>query len=139
MSPQGLNCASPEDTQTLSGKSDSVSCVVPGTCCDKIWFDPSLCLWCIWCLIPNAISTHLLSCWAAPLLLDVGFHFLVGSNILLLIVVHQLDEILYFSREEMDSRPSILLSEALHSQQKQGWEQTVAKSMNSLLQSSDLN
>ena len=39
----------------------------------------------------------------------------------------------------MDSRPSALPFEALHSQQKQDWEQTVAKIMNSLFQNSDLN
>jgi len=39
----------------------------------------------------------------------------------------------------MDSRPSTLPFEALHSQQKQDWEQTVAKIMNFLFQSSDLN
>ena len=76
---------------------------------------------------------------AVPLLLGVGYHFLVGSNILLSIVIHRLAKILEFSQKKMDSRPSTLSSEALYSQQKQDWEQTVAKIMNSVLQSSNLN
>ena len=76
---------------------------------------------------------------AVPLLLGVRYHFLVGSNILLSIVVHWLSKILEFSQKKMDSRPSTLSSEALYSQQKQDWEQTVAKIMNSVLQSSNLN
>ena len=90
-------------------------------------------------MILNAVLPTYCLVGAAPLLLDVRCHFLMGSNILLSIVVHQLVEILEFSQYKMDSCPSTLPFEALHSQQKQDWEQTVAKIMNFLFQSSDLN
>ena len=43
---------------------------------------------------------------ASPLLLDVGCLFLVGSNILLLMVVQQRVAILEFSQEKMSACPS---------------------------------
>ena len=43
----------------------------------------------------------------SPLPLDVGYLFLVGSNILLLMVVQQLVVILVFSQEKMSARSSI--------------------------------
>ena len=44
--------------------------------------------------------------WASPLPLDVGYLFLVGSNILLLMVVQHRVVILDFSQEKMRARPS---------------------------------
>ena len=53
-------------------------------------------------------SYHLVG--ASPLPLDVGYVFLVGSNILLLMVVQQLVARLMFSQETMDTRPSTVPS-----------------------------
>ena len=53
-------------------------------------------------------SCHLVG--ASPLPLDVGYIFLVGSNILLSMVVQQLVAILEFSQGKVSARPSILLS-----------------------------
>ena len=52
-------------------------------------FVPSECLWQVFGLILNMISLLLPSCWASPLPLDVGYLFLVGSNVLLLMAVQQ--------------------------------------------------
>ena len=59
----------------------------PGT--QEIFFEPSKCLWPEWGLIINEIfpSYHVVG--DSPLPLDVGYLFLVGSNILLLMVVQQ--------------------------------------------------
>ena len=45
--------------------------------------------------------------------LDLGYLFLVGSNILLWMVVQQRVEILEFSQEKMGARPSTLPSSFL--------------------------
>ena len=45
---------------------------------------------------------------AYPLLLDVRYLFLVGSNIRLLMVVHQRVAILVFSQEKMSALPSTM-------------------------------
>ena len=53
----------------------------------------------------RTVSPFLPSCWASPLPLDVGYLFLVGSNILLSTVVQQRVVILEFPREKMRACP----------------------------------
>ena len=68
------------------------SCSPPGG--DGIWF---------YCdCVPPAVSLR-------PLSLDVGYHFLLGSSILLSMVVQQLVAVLVFS-QEMSAPPSALPS-----------------------------
>ena len=71
-----------------------------------VLFEPSERLWWVWGLILNVIFLILLSCWASPLLLDMGYLFLVGSNILLSMVVQQCVVILEFLQEKMRAGPS---------------------------------
>ena len=52
-----------------------------------------------------APHTHLVG--ASPLPLDVGYLFLVGSNILLSMVVQQQAVILEFSQEKMSTCPTL--------------------------------
>ena len=78
-----LACASTGDTQTLKGRSGSVSAGSQGPGVHKVLFEPSECLWWVWDLILNAIVPLLPSCWGSSLPLDLGYLFLVGSNILL--------------------------------------------------------
>ena len=61
---------------------------------------------------------HLSCCLVAatPLPLDVGYPFLVGSNILPLRAVQQRVAILMFSQEKMSTRPSTLSSGSLQLQ-----------------------
>ena len=78
---------SAEDTQTLKGRSGSVSLGSPGV--HKVLFEPSEHLWRVWGLILKVFHpSHGLS-GVSPLPLDVGYLFLVGSNILLWTVVQQ--------------------------------------------------
>ena len=58
------------DTQTLNGRSGSVSVGSPGV--HKVWFEPSDHLWWVCGLILNAISPLLPFCW--------GFSFVLGSQ-----------------------------------------------------------
>ena len=76
-----LTRTSAGDSNTLKYSSGSV-CGVSGSWCAQGLFEPSECLWQVWCLILNVISPLLLSCWVSPLLLDVGYPFVLGSNIL---------------------------------------------------------
>ena len=90
-----LTCASTGDTQTLTGRSGSVSC---GGHCSIPW----VLVYLRFCLHPPSISSgseiwfyiqlHPSYClvWASPLPLDAGYLFLMGSNILLLMIVWQL-------------------------------------------------
>ena len=71
----------------------------------KVLFEPSEHLWWVWDLILNMTSPLLPYSWAFPLPLDVGYLFLVGSNILLLTVVQQKVLILVFSQEKMSAGP----------------------------------
>ena len=75
------------DTETLKGRSGSVSVGSPGV--HKVLFELSKHLWWVWGLLLNAISPLLPSFWASPLPLDVGYLFLVGPNILLSRIVQQ--------------------------------------------------
>ena len=105
---QLLTYISTVDTQTLKGRSgsDSVGSLGPGA--HKVLFEPSEHLQLVWGLILNRILALLLSCWASPLPLDVGyfFIFLVGSNISQLMDVQQQVVILEFSKEKMSASPS---------------------------------
>ena len=73
----------------------------------QVLFVPSEHLWRVWSLIkhncaPPTIVLGLLFCpWMQ------GIFFLVGSNILLLMVVQQLVEVLLFSQEKMSTCPTL--------------------------------
>ena len=95
------------DTHTLKGISGSVSVGSPGA--HKVLFEPSEHLWWVRGLILNAILPLLPSCLGFSLALDVGYLFLVGSNILLSMIVQQRVVILEFS-QKMNTRPSTLPS-----------------------------
>ena len=98
-----LTCASAGDTQTLKGRCGLFSC---GGHCS-----------CPWVLCPLSISggyevccqTQFLPSYclvgASPLPLHTGYLFLVGSNILLLMLVQQLVESLVFLQEKMSTHP----------------------------------
>ena len=60
-------------------------------------------VWALWAFHP---SYNLAG--ASPLPLDVGYPFLVGSNILQLTVVQQWVVVLEFSQEKISTRPSVL-------------------------------
>ena len=93
------------DTQTLKGRSNSVSVGFPGA--HNVLFEPSESLWWVWGLILNAILPLLSSRWGFSFALRRGIYFLVGSNILLSMVVQQRVVILEFLQEKMNTRPSI--------------------------------
>ena len=59
------------DTQTLKGRSGSVSVWSLAPCVNKVLFEPSKSLWQVWGLILQAILPLLLSYWAFPLF-DLG-------------------------------------------------------------------
>jgi len=101
-------------SQTLKGRSGSVSVgyLLPGA--HKVLFESSKCLWWMWGLIQNAILPLLPSCWGFSFALGCGFClfvcFLVGSNILLLMAVQQRVALLESSQEKMSASPSTLPS-----------------------------
>ena len=64
------------DTQTLKGRSGSVSVVSLGT--HNILFEPSKCLWWVWQLILNVISSLLPSCCSFYFALGRGISFFGG-------------------------------------------------------------
>ena len=78
---QLLTCTSIGDTQTLKGRSGSVSVESPGA--HKVLFESSEHLWQVWGLILNTILPLLPSCWGFSFTLGYGISILVGSNILL--------------------------------------------------------
>ena len=84
-----LTHASTGDTQTLKGRSGSLSVGSLGPGAHKVLFEPSEHLWWVWGLILNVILPLLPSCWGFSFALGCGVFFLVGSNILLLMVVQQ--------------------------------------------------
>ena len=71
-----LTCTSAGDTQTLKGKSGSVSVGSPGV--HKILFEPSERVWWVWDLILNVILLILLSFWGFSLALAHGVSFFGG-------------------------------------------------------------
>ena len=66
------------DTQTLNGRSGSVSVGSLGPGAHKVLFEPSERLWQVWGLILNAISPLLLSCWGSSFALGCGASFFGG-------------------------------------------------------------
>ena len=83
---------------------------ITGSWCTQGLFEPSECLWWVWSLILNVISSLLPFCWSFPFALGCGIPFLVGSNILLPMVVQQRVVILEFSQEKMSAHLSTLPS-----------------------------
>ena len=78
-----LTHTSAGNTQTLKGRSGSVFVGYLGPGAHKVLFEPPEHLWQVWGLILITISPFLLSCWGFSFALDVGYLFLVRSNILL--------------------------------------------------------
>ena len=72
----------------------------------KVLSEPSECVWWVWGLILNTVLPFLPSSGASTLPLDMGYTFLVGFNILLMMVVQQRVVILEFSQEKMGTHPS---------------------------------
>ena len=68
-----LTCACTGDTQTLKGRSGSVSVGSLGPGMYKVLFEPSEHLWQVWGLILNVISPFISSCW--------GFSFALGDGV----------------------------------------------------------
>ena len=99
-----LTRTSAGDSQTLKGRSGSVSVGSPGS--HKALSEPSEHLWWVWGSILNAVSPLLLSCWCFSFALGCGIFFLVGSNILLPTIVQQRGVSLEFSQEKMSACPS---------------------------------
>ena len=71
-----LTCTSTGDTQTLKGRSGSLSVVSPAV--HKVLFEPSECLWKVWGLILKVISPLLASCWDFSFALGCGVYFFGG-------------------------------------------------------------
>ena len=106
-----LTHTSSGDPETLTGRPGSVSCgghysFLLGPGAHKILFMPSKSLWQVCGLILTWLcpSYHLVV--TSSLSLDVGYLFLVDSNILLSVVVQLLVGILMFSLEEKGAHPS---------------------------------
>ena len=76
-----LTCTSTGDTQTLKGRSGSLSVRSPGE--HKVLSEPSKHLWQVWDLILNAILPLLKSFLGFSFALGRGASFLVGSKVLL--------------------------------------------------------
>ena len=91
--PEPLPHSSPLLTRISTGDTQTQFCLslcgVSGSWCVQGLFGPSECLWQKWGLILNAISPLYHLAGASPLPLDMGYLFLVGLNILLLMVVQQ--------------------------------------------------
>ena len=76
-----------------------------------IFFLPQICsLIFFTILILNVLLPLLPSCWGFSFVLGCGYVFLVGSNVLLLMVVQQWAAILEFSQEKMSTCASTPLS-----------------------------
>ena len=89
--------ADPYLHRRLKHRSGSVSVGSQGLGVHKVLPEPSEHLWQVWCLILNAISPLLLSCWGFSFALGHGVSFLVGSNLLLpMFVQQQADERMSF-------------------------------------------
>ena len=71
-----LTCSSAGDTQTLKGRSSSVSVGSPGV--HKVLFEPSEHFWWVWGLILNTVSPFLPSCWGFPFTLGCEASFSGG-------------------------------------------------------------
>ena len=73
-----LTCTCIGDTQTLKGRSGSVSVGSLGPCEQKVLFEPSEGLWWVWSLILNVILYLYHLAGAFPLPFGVGYLFLGG-------------------------------------------------------------
>ena len=73
---RSLPTLSPQETQTLKGRSGSAPVGFPGA--RKVLCEPSECLWWIWGLILNAISPLLPSCWGVSFALGHGVSYFGG-------------------------------------------------------------
>ena len=71
-----LTLTSAGDTQTLKGRSGSISVESPGT--NKVLFESSEHLWWVWCLILKVILPLLPSCWGFSFALGRGVSFFGG-------------------------------------------------------------
>ena len=74
-----LTHSSEGNTQTLKGRSGSVSVGSPGV--HKVLFEPSECLWWVCCLFLNTISPLLLSFWGLSFALGHGVYFFFFGGI----------------------------------------------------------
>ena len=81
-------------------------CGVSGSWYTQGLFEPSEHLWQVRGLIPSMISPLLQSCCSFSFTLRHAYLFLVGSNILQLIVVQQQVVVLEFLQEKMSACPS---------------------------------
>jgi len=104
-----LTCASAGDTQTLKGRCGLVSwgslLLSLGPVHTRVLFVPSEHLWWVWGLFPNTVLPCLPSFWGFTFVPGHGISFLVGSNILPLMLVQQLVVILVFLQEKMSTHP----------------------------------
>ena len=73
-----LTQTSAGDTQTLKGRSGSVSVGSLGPGAHKVLFELSKSLWQVWGFILNTISPLLLSCWGFSFALGCGISFFGG-------------------------------------------------------------
>ena len=73
-----LTHTSAGDTQTLKGRSGSVSAGSLGPGAHKVLFEPSESLWRVWGWILNMISPLLPSCWGFSFALGCGMSFFGG-------------------------------------------------------------
>ncbi|CAM9375804.1 unnamed protein product [Rangifer tarandus platyrhynchus] len=78
--PRGRPLLTPTSTdpQTLKGRSGLVSVGSLGPGANKVFFEPSECLWWGWSLILNVISPLLLSWWGFSFGLGCGVSFFGG-------------------------------------------------------------
>ena len=73
-----LICASTGDTQTLKGRSGSVSVGCLGSGAHQVLLDPSDHFWQVWGLILNMILSLLQACWGFSFALGYGVSFFGG-------------------------------------------------------------
>ena len=76
-----LTHASTGDTQTLKGRSGSLSVGSLGPGVHKVLFEPSEHLWWVWGFILNVILPLLPSCWGFSFALGCGFFFFFFGGI----------------------------------------------------------
>ena len=105
-----LACSYAGDTQTLKGRCGLASPGPLGPGAHTVVFESSAHLRRAWGLILNAVLPFYHLAGASPLSLDVGYCFLLGSNILLSMLVQQQVAILELVQEKMSTCPSTLPS-----------------------------
>ena len=95
-----VTCASTGDTQTLKGRSGSVSVGSLGPGTYKVLFESPNHLWRVWGLILNAVLPLLPSCWGFSFALGRGVSFFGGIQLFLPMVVQKQVVILEFLQEK---------------------------------------